>query len=409
MPEQPPAVNTYRYYYFGGGALKQMWQSIVNVIGGFFGTDQNDIDETTGLSVYEKNLVRSSWEQAMKNKKKFSVDIFMRLFTQDPPSQDLFDQLRGIPLDELAANRKMKAHAFRVAASLNTLVEGLDDIEVLIEMLNNVARTHFSHQVTKQHYDLLGKVLMEAFEDELKDKFNQRTKDAWLKAYGVMEKVMLGEYIELAKTANKSIPDSDKHRGSSDVCKVTGLSTVEKDHIRKSWAALMKNKNENATLLIVNLFKMSEGAQDVFPKFKGKNPDELKKSIGVRSHGLRVLAALNSVVENLDDIECLVDMLQHIAHSHHPRGTSRKHFEDLGGVVIATFEEALGKKFTDDAKNAWAKAYGVILGVIKSEYENIEGNANEEKAEDAELAKEEAQTNGEVAKEAEAQKEGTEE
>ncbi|XP_071814745.1 uncharacterized protein [Apostichopus japonicus] len=387
-----------------------MWQSIVNVIGGFFGTDQNDIDETTGLSVYEKNLVRSSWEQAMKNKKKFSVDIFMRLFTQDPPSQDLFDQLRGIPLDELAANRKMKAHAFRVAASLNTLVEGLDDIEVLIEMLNNVARTHFSHQVTKQHYDLLGKVLMEAFEDELKDKFNQRTKDAWLKAYGVMEKVMLGEYIELAKTANKSIPDSDKHRaGSSDVCKVTGLSTVEKDHIRKSWAALMKNKNENATLLIVNLFKMSEGAQDVFPKFKGKNPDELKKSIGVRSHGLRVLAALNSVVENLDDIECLVDMLQHIAHSHHPRGTSRKHFEDLGGVVIATFEEALGKKFTDDAKNAWAKAYGVILGVIKSEYENIEGNANEEKAEDAELAKEEAQTNGEVAKEAEAQKEGTEE
>lgn len=72
---------------------------------------------------------------------------------------------------------------------------------------------------------------------------------------------------------------------------------------------------------------MSEGAQDVFPKFKGKNPDELKKSIGVRSHGLRVLAALNSVVENLDDIECLVDMLQHIAHSHHPRGTSRKHFE----------------------------------------------------------------------------------
>lgn len=56
---------------------------------------------------------------------------------------------------------------------------------------------------------------MEAFEDELKDKFNQRTKDAWLKAYGVMEKVMLGEYIELAKTANKSIPDSDKHRGET--------------------------------------------------------------------------------------------------------------------------------------------------------------------------------------------------
>lgn len=77
-----------------------------------------------------------------------------RLFTQDPSAQDLFDQLRDIPLEELAANRKMKAHALRVAASLNSLVEGLDDIEVLIEMLNNVARTHFSHKVTKHHYDV---------------------------------------------------------------------------------------------------------------------------------------------------------------------------------------------------------------------------------------------------------------
>lgn len=47
---------------------------------------------------------------------------------------------------------------------------------------------------------------MEAFEDELKDKFNQRTKDAWVKAYSVMEKVMLGEYLELEKNRKSRFP-----------------------------------------------------------------------------------------------------------------------------------------------------------------------------------------------------------
>ncbi|KAJ8036837.1 Globin [Holothuria leucospilota] len=195
--------------------------------------------------------------------------------------------------------------------------------------------------------------------------------------------------------------ETKTHKSPTEVCKVTGLSNHEKDLIRKSWASFMKNKNENATLLIINLFKMSEGAQDLFSKFKGTNPDELKGSIRVRSHGLRVVAALNSVVENLDDIECLLDMLQHIAHSHHPRGPTKKHFQDLGGVVIATFEQSLGKKLTEDVKNAWVKAYGVILSVIEKEYDVIEGNANEPTVEDAEVAKskEENKENGEVTKE----------
>lgn len=192
-----------------GGALKQMWQSIVNALGGFFGADQTAVDETTGLSVYEKNLIRSSWEQAIKNKKKFGVDVFIRLFKHHPHSQDLFEQLRDIPIEELHENRKMKAHALRVMASLNSLVENLDDIEVLLEMLQNVGRTHIRHHVDKHYYDGLGTALMEAFEEELKDKFSQKTKDAWLKAYGVMTKVIVDEYDEAQTNANESTVDKE--------------------------------------------------------------------------------------------------------------------------------------------------------------------------------------------------------
>lgn len=81
----------------------------------------------------------------------------------------------------------------------------------------------------------------------------------------------------------------------------------------------------------------------------------------------------------------------------------------MGGVVVATFEETLGKKLTEDVKNAWIKAYGVILSVISKEYDVIEGNANEEKAEDAELAKADAQTNGDIGKDVDGERDGTEE
>ncbi|KAJ8036838.1 Globin C, coelomic [Holothuria leucospilota] len=156
--------------------------------------NQTAVDETNGLSVEEKNLIRSSWEQIMKNKRKVGVDVFVRLFTNYPKSKELFEQLRDIPTEDLRNHKKMKAHALRVMASLNSVVESLDDLEILGEMLQNVGRTHVLHHVEKHYYDSLAVVLLEAFEDELKDKFNQKTRNAWTKAYGAMEKVIVEAY-----------------------------------------------------------------------------------------------------------------------------------------------------------------------------------------------------------------------
>lgn len=40
----------------------------------------------------------------------------------------------------------------------------------------------------------LGTVIIEAFEDELKDNFDQKTRNAWLKAYGAMAKAIVEGY-----------------------------------------------------------------------------------------------------------------------------------------------------------------------------------------------------------------------
>ncbi|XP_071823290.1 globin-1-like [Apostichopus japonicus] len=174
------------------------------------GASESKTQDTAQLSEVEKNLIRSSWEQALKNKKVFGVNVFIKLFIQNPSSQDLFEQLRGIPLEDLKTHRKMKAHALRVMASLNTLVEQIDEEEILSEMFNNVARTHVIHKVEKAHYDLLGQVLMEVFSEELGAKFDSATKGAWLKAYVIMENIILDKYAEIDKLATERSESSLK-------------------------------------------------------------------------------------------------------------------------------------------------------------------------------------------------------
>lgn len=167
-------------------------------------TETKQASDPNQLSDREKELIRSSWEQVKKNKKVFAVKIFLKLFTQHPSAQDIFEQLRGIPLEELKTHRKMKAHALRVFASLNTLVEQIDEEDVLVEMFSNVARTHHKYEVGKAHYDLLGGVLIELFGEELGAEFTSDTQGAWLKAYGVMETIILNQCSELDKIAAES-------------------------------------------------------------------------------------------------------------------------------------------------------------------------------------------------------------
>ncbi len=57
-------------------------------------------------------------------------------------------------LETLIASPKLKAHALRVVSAINNLIENLDDPDVFVEMLKNLARSHKANNVTKTHFDV---------------------------------------------------------------------------------------------------------------------------------------------------------------------------------------------------------------------------------------------------------------
>lgn len=64
---------------------------------------------------------------------------------------------------------------------------------------------------------------------------------------------------------------------------------------------------------------MYPNIQDMFKRLKGKSVEELRKNASLRAHGLDFNRMMSAYVENLDDVECLVNLIQKIILSHLPR------------------------------------------------------------------------------------------
>ena len=57
-------------------------------------------------------------------------------------------------IEVLIKSPKLKAHAIRVVSAINNLIENLDNPDVFVEMLKNLARSHRASNVTKQNFEV---------------------------------------------------------------------------------------------------------------------------------------------------------------------------------------------------------------------------------------------------------------
>lgn len=182
----------------GGNIFKQAWVTITSFFGSFLSSDDDVIDETTGLTKQQKALIKKSWTYVLEDKLRIGVIIFIKLFKAFPASQQLFEKLKDYTdFEELARNKKMKAHATRVMAALTSLVENIDQPDILDELLRNTSVTHYRMRMPPHYFEDLGGVIIEALVENLGDKFTPKTKEAWLIYYGYMCRIMLEEMEEL--------------------------------------------------------------------------------------------------------------------------------------------------------------------------------------------------------------------
>jgi nitric oxide dioxygenase len=76
------------------------------------------------------------------------------------------------------------------------------------------------------------------------------------------------------------------------------------------------------------------------------------------------MGALKTAVDGLDDIDQVAPFLIRLGARHVRYGVQPEHFDLVGGALLWTLEQGLGDQFTDDVREAWAAAYGVIASAM---------------------------------------------
>jgi hemoglobin-like flavoprotein len=130
------------------------------------------------------------------------------------------------------------------------------------------------------------------------------------------------------------------------------MTPAEVNLIKRTWTRVVPIKDTAADLFYNKLFELDPSVQ---PMFKGD----------IKEQGAKLMATLNVVVESLDKLDQVVPVAKELAIRHVPYGVKPEHYDTVGAALLWTLEQGLGAGFTADVKQAWAKAYTTLAGVMK--------------------------------------------
>jgi hemoglobin-like flavoprotein len=130
------------------------------------------------------------------------------------------------------------------------------------------------------------------------------------------------------------------------------MTPAEVNLIKLTWSRVVPIKETAAGLFYGKLFELDPSVR---PMFKGD----------IKEQGAKLMATLNVVVESLDKLDQVVPVAKELAIRHVPYGVKPGHYDTVGEALLWTLEQGLGTGFTADVKQAWAKAYTTLAGVMK--------------------------------------------
>jgi hemoglobin-like flavoprotein len=84
----------------------------------------------------------------------------------------------------------MKEQRRKLMQMLTAAVKGLDRLEQLVPVVEDLGRRHAHYGVADAHYDTVGAALLWTLEKGLGSAFTPETQEAWAAVYGLLASVM---------------------------------------------------------------------------------------------------------------------------------------------------------------------------------------------------------------------------
>ncbi|RLV99192.1 hypothetical protein DV515_00009988 [Chloebia gouldiae] len=129
------------------------------------------------------------------------------------------------------------------------------------------------------------------------------------------------------------------------------------------------NSNEDLEVFFVNF----PSAKQYFSQFKHmEDPLEMERSLQLRKHARRVMGAINTVVENLNDSEKVSSVLALVGKAHALKHKVEPiYFKKLTGVMLEVIAEEYPNDFTPEAHGAWTKMKTLIYTHVTAAYKEV--------------------------------------
>ena len=137
------------------------------------------------LSVVQKTLVQNSFVTVATISEEAAVLFYDRLFELDPSLRIMF------PADMTEQRKKLMQ-------MITAAVKGLDRLEQLVPVVQDLGRRHATYGVADAHYATVGAALLWTLETGLGEAFTPDVKDAWTAVYVLLATTMKDAAGEVA-------------------------------------------------------------------------------------------------------------------------------------------------------------------------------------------------------------------
>jgi hemoglobin-like flavoprotein len=125
----------------------------------------------------QKTLVQGSFAAVIPIADDAAVLFYRRLFELDPSLERMF---KG----------DMKEQRRKLMQMLTAAVKGLDRLDQLVPVVEDLGRRHAAYGVADAHYGTVGAALLWTLEKGLGDAFTPEVRDAWIAVYGLLAGTM---------------------------------------------------------------------------------------------------------------------------------------------------------------------------------------------------------------------------
>jgi len=122
--------------------------------------------------------------------------------------------------------------------------------------------------------------------------------------------------------------------------------------VQSTWAQVVPIKEQAAALFYGRLFELDPSLK---PLFKG----------AMKAQGQKLMAMIATAVGGLTQPDAILPAVQDLGRRHVGYGVRAPHYDTVGAALLWTLEQGLGPAFTPETRQAWAKTYDLVAGVMK--------------------------------------------